>query len=64
MRDEAVDLQLFPPHLHQRNSAKQAIQTFKNHFIAGLISTYKKYPMYLWDQLILQSTSTLKILYQ
>ena len=30
--------QLVPPHLHRRNSAERAIQTLKNHFIAGLTS--------------------------
>jgi hypothetical protein len=25
-----------PPHIHWRNNAERAIQTFKNHFIAGL----------------------------
>ena len=36
--------QLVPPHLHKRNSAERAIQTFKNHFIAGLASVNKNFP--------------------
>jgi hypothetical protein len=34
-----VDFQLVPPHMHRRNAAKQAIRTWKNHFIAGLCRT-------------------------
>ena len=36
---EKVEFQLIPPHLHQTNTAKQVIATFKDHFIAGLAST-------------------------
>jgi hypothetical protein len=36
MTDEDVDYQLTPAGLHRRNWAERAIQTFKNHFIAGL----------------------------
>ena len=36
--------QLVPPHLHRQNSAERAIQTFKNHFIAGLASVNKNSP--------------------
>ena len=32
-----------PPHLHRQNSAERAIQTFKNHFMAGLASV-KNFP--------------------
>jgi hypothetical protein len=33
-----IDYQLVPPHLHRRNAAERAIQTFKEHFVAGLSS--------------------------
>ena len=33
-----------PPHLHQRNAAKRAIQTYKAHLISGLCSVDPKYP--------------------
>ena len=36
--------QLVPPHLHRRNPAERAIQTFKNHFIAGIASVSKISP--------------------
>jgi hypothetical protein len=35
---QGIDYQLAPPHIHWRNNAERAIQTFKNHFIAGLCS--------------------------
>ena len=37
--EENEGFQLVPPHLYRRNAAERAIQTFKNHFIAGLVST-------------------------
>ena len=33
------------------NAAERAIQTFKNHFISGLCSTDRDWPLQLWDQL-------------
>jgi hypothetical protein len=54
MQAESVDFQLVPPHLHRRNTAERTIQTFKNHFIAGLSSTGKNFPMHLWDRLLFQ----------
>jgi hypothetical protein len=59
MKAKAVDLKLVPPHLHRRNAAERAIHIFKNqHFIAGLSSTNKNFPMHLWDQLLFQATTT------
>ena len=45
MGDEQELFQLVPPHLHQRNAAERAIQTLKNHFIAGLVSTHNDFPI-------------------
>ena len=42
LNKESIDFQLVSPSIHQYNAAKRAIQTFKNHFIAGLYSTGKK----------------------
>jgi hypothetical protein len=39
-----INLQLAPPHLYHLNAADHAIQTFKNHCIAGLCSTSKDFP--------------------
>ena len=35
MTEKDERFQLVPPHLHRRNLAERAIQTFKNHFITG-----------------------------
>ena len=37
--------QLVPPHTHRRNVAERAIQTFKNHFKAGLASIDPNFPL-------------------
>ena len=39
--------QLVPPNSHHRNLAERAIQTYKNHFMAGLATTDTKSP--LWE---------------
>ena len=54
--------QLVPPHIHRRNAAERAIQTFTNHFIAGLSSVHKLFPMHLWCRLIPQSILSLNLL--
>ena len=51
-----------PPHLHQRNAADSAIHTFKNHFIAGMVSTNKYSPLHLWCRLLPQAIVTLNLL--
>ena len=56
--------QLAPPHIHRRNAAERAIQTWKNHFIAGLASLNKQFPMHLWCRLIYQANLTLNLLRQ
>jgi hypothetical protein len=64
MTQNEVDFQLVPPHIHRRNSAKCAISSWKDHFIAGLSSTDKQFPMHLWCRLIPQCTLTLNLLRQ
>jgi hypothetical protein len=54
-----IKFQLAPPHMHRRNAAERAIQTFKNHFIAGLCSVDPNFPLRLWDCLLPQATITL-----
>jgi hypothetical protein len=34
-----VNFQRVPPHVHRRNAAERAIQTWKNHFCSGLAAT-------------------------
>ena len=64
MRELNENFQLVPPHIHRRNSAEQAIWTFKEHFIAGLSSTHKDFPLYLWCRLLPHSSLTLNSLRQ
>jgi hypothetical protein len=62
MMEQQIDFQLAPPHVHRRNAAERAIRTFKNHFIAGLCSTDKDFPLPLWDRLLPQALLTLNLL--
>jgi hypothetical protein len=64
MKQNEVDYQLVPPHIHRRKSAKRAISSWKKHFIAGLSSTNKQFPMHLWCRLIPQCGLTLNLLHQ
>jgi hypothetical protein len=56
-----VDFQLVPPGVRRRNAAERAIRTFQNHFIAGLCSTDKDFPLQLWDELFPQAEPTLSL---
>ena len=57
-----VEFQRVPPHSHRRNAAERAIQTWKNHFCAG-ISTYDpKFPLTEWDLLMVQADIMLNLL--
>jgi hypothetical protein len=62
MTDENVDYQLVPPGVHRRNAAERALRTFKNHFIAGLCSVDKDFPLHLWDRLLPQAIATLNMM--
>jgi hypothetical protein len=57
-----VKIQLVEPHNHQANAAERAIQTFKNHFIAGLSTVDKAFPLQLWNDLLQQAQITLNLL--
>ena len=48
MREENKKFQFVPPHTHRRNSAERAIWYFKEHFISGLASTHKYFPIHLY----------------
>ena len=54
--------QLVPPDNHRKNAAERAIQTWKNHFIAGIASLPGDFPMSEWDRLVLQGQITLLLL--
>ena len=56
--------QLVTPGKHRAYNANIAIQTFKNHFIAGLCSVDKDFHLQLWDRLLQQATISLNLLIQ
>jgi hypothetical protein len=57
-----VEYQLGPPHCHRRNAAERAIQTFKEHFVAGLSLVDPNFPLHLWDRLLQQAEIALNLL--
>jgi hypothetical protein len=57
-----VEYKLVPPHCHRRNTAERAIQTFEEHFVAGLSSVDPTFPLHLWDRLLPQTEITLNLL--
>lgn len=57
-------IQLVEPHQHRVNAAERAIQTFKNHFIAGLCTVHPQFPLQLWCELLPHAELTLNLLQQ
>ena len=49
-------------HLHRVNATERSIQTFKNHFIAGLCTVNKLFSLQFWFEIIKQAEMTLNIL--
>ena len=62
MHKENITFQLVPPHIHRANLAERAIQTYKNHFKAGLATVDPDFPLAEWDRLIPQANITLNLL--
>ena len=62
MEKQKVDFQLVPPHNHRANAAERSIQTFKNHFKAGLASLDPNFPVSEWGRLLPQAFLTLNLL--
>ena len=56
-----VNYQLAPPHCHRTNMAERSIQTFKNHFKAGLATCDPSFPLREWDRLLEQTVLTLNL---
>jgi hypothetical protein len=56
--------QLVPPDMDCRNQVEHAIHTFKDHFLAILVSVDAAFPPYIWDLLLLQAELTLNPLQQ
>eukprot|EP00957_Ditylum_brightwellii_P045358 3438217-Ditylum_brightwellii.AAC.1 len=48
--------------MHWTNAAEKVIQTWKNHFMAGLASLPADFPITHWCRLIIQANLTLNIL--
>eukprot|EP00804_Cyclotella_cryptica_P014650 CCRYP_012669-RA/>CCRYP_012669-RA protein AED:0.66 eAED:0.28 QI:0/0/0/0.66/0/0.33/3/0/1062 len=59
---EQTKWQFVEPNNHRVNAAERAIQTYKNHFISGLCTTDKDWPLQLWDTLTQQALITLNLL--
>ena len=59
LRDNNIDFQLVPPHVHRMNDAGKAIGTFKDYFLDGLCSVHPDFPMHMWCRLIQLATRTL-----
>ena len=63
MTKKFTSYQLVPPHTYQANAAERAtIQTFKNHFKAGLASLDPQFPVKEWDRILDQAFLTLNLL--
>jgi hypothetical protein len=62
MTAQKIDYQLTTVGQYRRSKVKRAIQTFKNHFIAGLCSVYPTFPLHLRDKLLQQCEITLNLL--
>ena len=62
IKDKNIEFKLVKPNMHRHNTDEQAIQTFKNHFIAGLYSVNTDLPLKLWDRLLDQTTTTLNLM--
>jgi hypothetical protein len=59
---KAINIQLALMHNHEANTAKHAITTFKEHFIAALATIDMLCPLQLWDEFLPQVEFTLNIL--
>ena len=57
-----VTFQLVPPHVHLRNAAERAIQTWKIHFLAGIATLDPNFPIQELDILLPQCDITLNLL--
>jgi hypothetical protein len=63
IQSKAVNIQLIPLHNHQANAAERAIATFKEHFMAALVTVDMLCPLKLWDEFLPLVELTLKMLH-
>eukprot|EP00957_Ditylum_brightwellii_P139093 10601766-Ditylum_brightwellii.AAC.1 len=45
IQQQNTNIKFTPPDMHRQNAAEKAIQTWKNHFLAGLASLPKDFPI-------------------
>ena len=62
LRKKGIQVQLAPPNNHRANKAERAIQTFKNHFIAGLATCDPQFPITQAKNLTHQCLLTLNLM--
>jgi hypothetical protein len=62
IKSTKADIQLVNPDDHRVNACERAIQTWKNHWIAGLSTLDPTCPLQLWCQFIEQGQDTLNML--
>jgi hypothetical protein len=62
IRSKSITIQLAPLHNHWVNAPKHAIATFKEHFIAALVTVDMRGPLQLWDEFLPQVKLTLNML--
>ena len=48
---------------HSVNASERAMQTIKNHFLAGLATVAKEFPIQLWCELLMQCQLTINLLH-
>ena len=60
--DENINVQLVPAGCHRRNAEERAVRMFKNHFVDGMCTAHKNFPLNKWDSLLLQAVTTLNLL--
>ena len=57
-----MNIKLVGPHNHRVNTADKAIQSSKNHLIAGLFTSDASFPALLWNKIVPQSQDSLNML--
>jgi hypothetical protein len=62
IQGQQTRLQYTPPDMHCTNPAERAIRTWKNHFLAGIASLPKSFPIANWCCLTKQCNATLNML--
>ena len=62
LEEVGLKVQLVPPYEHWQNLAEQAIQIYKNYFVASLSGADPSFLFILWDSLILQANIMINLL--